>query len=89
MILTLILILTADASSLNTDIDVKLFNFLEGNNLIQLIDEPTRVTPTCSTVLDLIITDTILLAIPGNLAPSAQSMIFLANKNPYQHALQA
>ena len=29
------------------------------------------------------------LAIPGDLAPSAQSMIFLANRNPYQHALQA
>ena len=26
---------------------------------------------------------------PGDLAPSAQSMIFLANRNPYQHALQA
>ena len=30
-----------------------------------------------------------VFSIPGDLAPSAQSMIFLANRNPYQHALQA
>jgi hypothetical protein len=47
----------AGASSLNTDVGVKLYNFLEGNNLFQLIEEPTRVTLTGKTILDLIITD--------------------------------
>ena len=36
---------------------VKLFNFLECNNLSQLIDEPTRITLSGETLLDLIITD--------------------------------
>ena len=37
---------------------------------------------TCGTVMTIINQ-------PGDLAPSAQSMIFLANRNPYQHALKA
>lgn len=36
---------------------VKLFNFLECNNLSQLIEEPTRITLSGETLLDLIITD--------------------------------
>ena len=42
---------------MNTDVGVKLYNFLEGNNLYQLIDEPTRISFTGETILDLIITD--------------------------------
>ena len=44
-------------SSLNTDVGVKLYNFLDGNNLYQLIDEPTRISMTGGTILDLIIID--------------------------------
>ena len=35
------------------------------------------------------VTEPLAALFPGDLAPSTQSMIFLANKNPYQHALQA
>ena len=40
-----------------TDIGVKLFNFLECNNLYQLIDEPTRIASSGESILDLIISD--------------------------------
>ena len=46
---------------MNTDVGVKLYNFLDGNNLYQLIDEPTRISLTGGTTLDLIITD-----VPGH-----------------------
>lgn len=32
-------------------------HFLSGNNLFQLINEPTRITATSQTILDLVITD--------------------------------
>jgi hypothetical protein len=43
----------------------KLFDFVNLNNLHQLITDPTRVTRTCSSLLDLIITDS-----PGYLLDS-------------------
>ena len=46
-----------DTMSLNTDIGIRLFNFLECNNLFQLVDEPTRITALGESILDLIITD--------------------------------
>jgi hypothetical protein len=33
-----------DTTTPNSDMGVELFNFLECNNLSQLIDEPTRIT---------------------------------------------
>ena len=47
----------AGGPPLNADVGVKFLNFLECNNLFQLIDEPTPVTLTGETILDLIITD--------------------------------
>ncbi len=41
----------------STDIGIQFHSFLEGNNLTQLITEPTRVTNRCSSILDLIITN--------------------------------
>ena len=41
----------------NTDIGIRVFNFLESNNLYQLVDNPTRITQTGESILDLIISD--------------------------------
>jgi hypothetical protein len=41
----------------NTDVGVILYNFLECNNLSQLIEEPTRISLHGETILDLIVTD--------------------------------
>ncbi len=35
----------------------KLYDFVQNNNMVQLISDPTRITPTGSSLLDLIITD--------------------------------
>jgi hypothetical protein len=42
-----------DTTTPNSDIGVKLFHFLECNNLSQLIDEPTHITLSGETILDL------------------------------------
>lgn len=43
--------------NVNDDLHAKLYNFMTGNGLVQLINEPTRVTNHSSTTLDLIITN--------------------------------
>ena len=61
-----------DTSTPNTDIRNKLFNFLECNSLYQLVDEPTRITPTGESILDLIISDSPGFFISsGSLSPPA------------------
>ena len=54
-----------DTSSPNTDIDIRVFNFLESNNLYQLVDNPTQITRSEKSILDLIISDS-----PGFFVPS-------------------
>ena len=46
-----------DTLSPNTDIGIRVFNFLECNNLYQLEDNPTQITQTGESILDLIISD--------------------------------
>ena len=41
----------------NTDAGLKLFHFLECNNLVQLVKKPTRITESVESILDLIISD--------------------------------
>ena len=61
-----------DTSYPNIDIGVKLFNFLECNNLYQLVDEPTRITRSGESILDLIISDSPGFFISsGTLSPPA------------------
>ena len=43
-----------ETSTSNTDAGITLYNFLEGNNLFQLIEEPTRISLHGETILDLI-----------------------------------
>ena len=54
-----------DTSSPNTDIDIRVFNFFESNNLYQLVDNPTQITRSEKSILDLIISDS-----PGFFVPS-------------------
>lgn len=51
-----------------TDFGMRLYYMLECNNLVQLIEEPTRITKKKSTILDLIITDA-----PGHFAYTGTS----------------
>ena len=51
-----------DTSSPNTDIDIRVFNFLESNNLYQLVDNPTRITRSEESIRDLIISDSPVLS---------------------------
>lgn len=44
-------------SSLSSDFGVRFYHMLECNNLFQLIDEPTRITNSRTSILDLIITN--------------------------------
>ena len=44
-------------TSRNTDVGMKLYHVLECNNLFQIIDEPTRITSSSESILDLIISD--------------------------------
>ena len=44
-----------DTLSPNTDIGIRVFNFLESNNLYQLVDNRTRITQTGESILVLII----------------------------------
>ena len=54
----------------STDIGIQFHSFLEGNNLTQMITEPTRVTNRCSSILDLIITNyPAFLTNTGTLSP--------------------
>ena len=46
-----------ETTSCNTDVGIKLYHFLECNNLFQIIGEPTRITPASESILDLIISD--------------------------------
>ena len=56
----------------NTDVGVILYNFLECNNLSQLIEEPTRISLHGETILDLIVTDSPGFFISsGTLSPPA------------------
>ena len=62
----------ADTSTPNSDIGNKLFIFLEFNSLYQLVDEPTRITPTGESILDLFISDSPGFFISsGSLSPPA------------------
>ena len=61
-----------ETTSSNTDVGVILYNFLECNNLSQLIEEPTRVSLHGETILDLIVTDSPGFFISsGTLSPPA------------------
>ena len=56
----------------NTDAGIKLYYFLECNNLYQIIDEPTRITASRESILDLIISDSpVLFTHSGTLSPPA------------------
>ena len=56
----------------NTDVGFILYNFLECNNLSQLIEEPTRISLHGETILDLIVTDSPGFFISsGTLSPPA------------------
>ena len=46
-----------DTPSTSTDTGLKLYSFLECNNLFQLIEGPTRITRSTESILDLIISD--------------------------------
>jgi hypothetical protein len=63
----------SDNSSTGTfDAGAKLSHFIARNNLSQLIKEPTRITQTRSSILDLIITDLPSLFVSnGTLSPSS------------------
>ena len=55
---------------LNTDAGLKLFHFLECNNLAQLVKEPTRITKSVESILDLIISNSPgLFVSTGSLSP--------------------
>ncbi len=47
----------------------RLNRIIRNNNLLQLIDEPTRVTPTSATLLDLVITNNPSLVLTKNVVP--------------------
>ena len=54
----------------DTDAGLKLFHFLECNNLTQLVKEPTRITESVESILDLIISDSPgLFVSTGSLSP--------------------
>ena len=56
----------------NTDVGVILYNFLECNNLSELIEEPTHISLYGETILDLIVTDSPGFFISsGTLSPPA------------------
>ena len=46
-----------DSQHIGSELKLNLFDLVTGNNLFQLINEPTHITPISSTLLDLIITD--------------------------------
>lgn len=55
-----------------SDIGIRLYHFLQCNNLFQLINEPTRITAHSATLLDLIISDSPgYFTTTGTLSPPA------------------
>ena len=72
----------------NSEVGGKLYSFLESNNLVQLIAEPTRVTSNSSTILDLVITNSPeRFSASGTLSPASNcdhSVIF-ASMNLFTH----
>ena len=76
----------------NSEVGGKLYSFLEGNNLAQLITEPTRVTSNSSTILDLVITNCPeRFSASGTLSPPSNcdhSVIF-ASMNLITHRSQS
>ena len=77
-----------DTLSPNTDIGIRVFNFLESNHLYQLADNPTRITQTGESILDLIISDSPgFFVSSGTLSPPANCdhSIIYANLNCQQH----
>ena len=63
---------SVETTSCNTDVGIKLYHFLECNNLFQIIDEPIRITPASESILDLIISDSPgLFTHSGTLSPPA------------------
>ena len=73
-----------DTSSPNTDTGIRVFNFLESNNLHQLVDNPTRITRSGKSILNVIISDSPgFFVSPGFLSPTANCYhsIIYANLN--------
>ena len=64
----------------STDAENCLQSFLEGNNLVQMIEEPTRVTQHQATILDVVITSCpSYFTLTGTLSPPSNcdhSVIF-------------
>ncbi len=46
-----------DGDHSDSELGLKLYNYVNDNNLFQVIDEPTRYTDNCASLLDLILTD--------------------------------
>ena len=75
----------------NTDIGIRVFNFLENNNLYQLVDNPTQIIQTGESILDLIISDSPgFFVSSGTLSPPANCdyCIIYANLNCQKHKTQ-
>ena len=75
----------------NTDIGIRVFNFLESNNLYQLVDNPTQIIQTGESILDLIISDSPgFFVSSGTLSPPANCdyCIIYANLNCQKHKTQ-
>ena len=73
-----------DTSSPNTDTGIRVFNFLESNNLHQLVDNPTRITRSGKSILNVIISDSPgFFVSSGFLSPTANCYhsIIYANLN--------
>ena len=69
----------------DTDAGLKLFHFLECNNLTQLVKEPTRITESVESILDLIISDSPgLFVSTGSLSPPSNCDHNIVFKN-YQY----
>ena len=71
-----------DTSSPNTDIGNSVFNVLESNNVYQLVDNPTRITRSGESILDLIISDSPdFFVSSGTLSPPASCDHFIIHAN--------
>ena len=46
-----------DGDHSDSELGFKLYNYVNDNNLFQVIDEPTRYTDNCASLLDFILTD--------------------------------
>ena len=77
-----------DTLSPNTDIGLRVFNFLESNNLYQLVDNPTQIIQTGESILDLFISDSPgFFVSSGTLSPPANCdyCIIYVNLNCQKH----